>query len=240
MLDYRYVRNVLLDEIKETGQERLNSARVLLCGTGGLGSAAAYNLAGLGVHTIGILDFDKVELTNLNRQYLHKESSIGTLKTESAKKALLDFNSNLNIIEYNMLFEEPESNEFLKEYDVIIDCFDNFRSKFALSRACVRHKKPLIHCGVEGLNGQVMPVIPGETACLDCILEEKNLSMVNKAIAAPVVNIMGSIASWAAVNEILNLENNPFRGKILTHNLKTASQKLFSVKKNPNCKICSH
>lgn len=237
-LNPRYSRNTLLNEIQKEGQERLNAAKVLIAGVGGLGSSVAYNLACLGVHNLGLLDYDRVEASNLNRQILHNEPSLGLKKTTSAKQTLQNFNSNIEIVEHNLIYEEKNGKELLKNYDIIMDCFDNFQSKFLLNKHCVELNKPLIHAGVEKLSGQVMSILPNKTACLSCLLEEKINMEVDKAIISPIINIIGSIASYEATKFILGKEDELSTNQILIYDLKTNTIRKVRVSKNPNCRVC--
>ena len=152
----RYQRQLIIDEIGPSGQEKLNNAKVLIIGAGGLGSPAAYYLAGAGVGTIGIIDADVISESNLNRQILHAAKDIGRSKVESAREAILRLNDQIDVKTYPYLFTEENGQELVREYDFILDCVDTFESKFLINDVCVTEKKPFCHAGVIRFQGQVL------------------------------------------------------------------------------------
>jgi len=276
-LSGRYSRNLIPGKIGAQEQKKLNSARVLVAGLGGLGSAVIANLACLGFENLGILDSDKVEVTNLNRQFIHKESNIGKLKTDSAVEFIKSFNSNIKITTHAVRLERDDFNgkwkmengkldeknnyplsiihypfstdeEILGNYDYVLDCFDNWESKFLLNEECVRLNKTLIHAGAEGLRGQVMTIKPGKTCCLSCIFNDGGLESPpytrksqdaepQKEVIAPIVNIIGSIAVYELVENILNQDYA--NGTILRYDLNNNTLKKSYSEKNKRCSVCS-
>lgn len=227
----RYSRNILL--IKDAGQTKLLKSKVLICGCGGLGSTVIMNLAGSGVGTIGLIDDDVVEVSNLNRQFIHK--NIGEDKVTSAKKRILEYNPEITVNTYKIRLDENNYQSIVKDYDVIIDCFDSYKSKFLLNDIAVETGKTLIHGGVTEYFGQVTVIKPS-TPCLRCIFPDIDLGKeVPKGILSPVVSTVASIQSMEAVKQILNT-GEPLEGLLLTYNALTNDFKKLKITKNTACK----
>ena len=205
----RYDRNVLLKNVGESGQRKLNSSRILVCGAGGLGSTVIANLASLGVGHIGIVDNDKVELSNLNRQFIHKMTTLGMDKVESAKEWIKLYNPDIEVMPYKIRLDKNNTVELFANYDVIIDCFDNYYSKFVLSDAIIKTDKTLVHGGVEEFSGQVC-TIDKNSACLACFIPELyncSCDIVQRhGIISPVVSTVASIQAMEAFKVILNMD----------------------------------
>lgn len=233
----RYNRNIKIEQIGEAGQKKLNQAKVLVCGAGGLGSTVLANLASIGVGTIGIVDNDVLELSNLNRQYIHKIESLGKVKVESAKKWINEFNPGVNVFTYETRLDEYNYQGIVKDYDFIMDCFDSFKSKFLLNKIAVQTGKTLIHGGVTEFFGQVSVIVPGKTACLNCILPEEDAYIV-KGVLSPAVTTIASIEAMEAVKYILGIGEN-LQNKLLNYNGLTMQFKIINIEKNPNCQLCS-
>ena len=227
----RYSRNILL--IGNQGQTKLLKSKVLICGCGGLGSTVIMNLAGSGVGTIGLIDDDVVEVSNLNRQFIHK--NIGEDKVTSAKKRILEYNPEITVNTYKIRLDQNNYQSIVKDYDVIIDCFDSYKSKFLLNDIAVETGKTLIHGGVTEYFGQVTVIKPS-TPCLRCIFPDIDLGKeVPKGILSPVVSTVASIQSMEAVKQILNT-GEPLEGLLLTYNALTNDFKKLKITKNTACK----
>lgn len=168
----RYSRQIILREIGGQGQERLSKARVVIIGAGGLGSPAAYYLAAAGVGTIGIVDNDRADLSNLQRQILHFTKDIGKLKTESAKEKLTALNPDCSIILHTSRITARNAPDIIGTYDMVINGCDNFPTRYLINDACVMNDIPLAEGAVIGFSGQVMTIIPGKTACYRCLYKE--------------------------------------------------------------------
>ena len=224
----RYTRNNLS---KET-QEKISRAKIFICGCGGLGSGVITNLAGLGVGTLGLCDFDRVEITNLNRQFIHKNENIGKYKTESAKEWINSYNPEIKVKTYTDFVSE----DMVSDYDIIVDCTDNFKTKFQLNDFALKTCKPFIHAGVNGYIGQIMSIIPHKSACLRCILEENSPAPDNTGVISPAVSLIASFESMEAF-KIITGEGNPLFDKVLFINLKDYTFKTINLSKNPHC-IC--
>ena len=227
----RYSRNILL--IKDAGQTKLLKSKVLICGCGGLGSTVIMNLAGSGVGTIGLIDDDVVEVSNLNRQFIHK--NIGEDKVTSAKKRILEYNPEITVNTYKIRLDQNNYQSIVKDYDIIIDCFDSYKSKILLNDIAVETGKTLIHGGVTEYFGQVTVIKPS-TPCLRCIFPDIDLGKeVPKGILSPVVSTVASIQSMEAVKQILNT-GEPLEGLLLTYNALTNDFKKLKITKNTSCK----
>lgn len=234
----RYNRNILVPQVGEEGQKKLSQAKVLVCGAGGLGSTVLANLASVGIGNIGVVDNDVLELSNLNRQYIHKFKNIGKIKVESAKQWINEFNPETNIHTYQLRLDEDNYVDIVKNYDFIIDCFDSFKSKFLLNKIAVQTGKTLIHGGVTEFFGQVMVIIPGKTACLNCILSEETGHTV-KGVLSPTVTTIASIETMEAVKLVLSIGER-LENKLLSYDGLKMCFKTINIAKNSNCCLCSN
>ncbi|MFC2145378.1 ThiF family adenylyltransferase, partial [Actinomycetota bacterium] len=167
----RYSRHIILEEIGVQGQENILESKVLIIGAGGLGSPAAIYLAAAGVGTIGIVDNDVVDRTNLQRQVIHFTPDLGKLKVDSAREKIEQINPDVKVKIYKKRVVADNILDLVKDYDFIIDGTDNFPSKFLINDACVMAKKPFSHGGILGFNGQTMTYTPGNT-CYRCVFNE--------------------------------------------------------------------
>ena len=165
----RYSRNILLEQVGGAGQEKLLAARVLIVGVGGLGSPAALYLAAAGVGTIGLLDGDEVDLTNLQRQIIHHTADIGTRKIVSARQRIEAINPDVAVRTYDVRAQADNVREIVREYDFVIDATDNFPAKFLVNDACYFERIAFSHGGILQFEGQLLTVIPGRTACYRCL-----------------------------------------------------------------------
>lgn len=208
----RYERQFCMDEIGTKGQERLKNARVLVVGAGGLGSPAAFYLAGAGVGTIGIVDEDIVGLSNLNRQILHGGTRIGRNKAKSAKETLQELNDQIVVEAFPTRLTEKNISILLKNYDFVLDCVDNYKTRFLINDACVKEKKPFCHGGVLRFEGQVFTYVPGEGPCFRCIFEEEpdaeSIATADQVgILGATAGVIGSIQALEAIKYILGKGN---------------------------------
>lgn len=158
----RYSRHIILKEVGAKGQKKLLKGKVLIIGAGGLGAPAAMYLAAAGVGTIGIVDADEVDLSNLQRQIIHSTTDIGKAKVKSAKETMNAMNPDVEVKTYRMFVDASNIRELIREYDFIIDGTDNFPAKFLINDACVLEKKPFSHAGIIRFKGQLMTYVPGK------------------------------------------------------------------------------
>jgi molybdopterin/thiamine biosynthesis adenylyltransferase len=234
----RYARQLALPEIGPEGQLRLAAGAVMVIGCGGLGSPAAIYLAAAGVGTIGLMDPDRVDVTNLQRQVLHTFADVGVPKVESAASKLGALNPELRILTHDERFTAGNASELLNPYDFVIDATDNFASKFLISEACHAAGKPYSHAGVTRFTGQTMTVIPGESACYQCVFESAPPDPYPPA--GPLGGVPGVIGAIQATEAIKFLGGF---GKLLTNRLfvydaLSASARTVALKRNPACPLC--
>ncbi len=231
----RYNRNILVPEIGIEGQKKLLNSRVLVCGAGGLGSTVILNLAALGVGNIGIIDNDVVELSNLNRQYIHGLSYLGQEKVESAKERIKEFNKDIKIDTYKVRLNSENYKDIVKNYDIIADCFDSFESKFLLNDISYATGKHFVHAGVTEFRGQVMTVIPKKSACLRCVFPQDENEYIVKGVVSPAVTTIASIESMEILKLILNI-GNPLINRMLVFDGLKMNFKMLNIERSKNCK----
>lgn len=231
----RYDRNILVPEINKEGQEKILNAKVLVCGAGGLGSTVIANLASLGVGHIGIVDNDIVELSNLNRQYIHTTKFLDKLKTASAASWIENYNNDIKAETFNIRLNETNYQDIVKKYDIIADCFDSFRSKFLLNDIAIKTNKPLVHGGVAEFYGQAIAIIPKKSACLRCVLPDADLDTKTiKGVVSPAVSTIASIQSMEILKLILG-KGELLADKMLVFNGLSMGFKTIKLTKNKNC-----
>ncbi|MHC4265688.1 MAG: HesA/MoeB/ThiF family protein [Planctomycetota bacterium] len=238
----RYSRNIILKEIGGAGQEKLLSSRVLIIGAGGLGSSSALYLAAAGIGTMGIVDSDKVELTNLHRQIIYNTSDIGEEKVVSAEKRIKALNPDVNINVYNLRLRAENISPVIRDYDFIIDGTDNFPSKFLINDACYFEKIPFCHAGVLTFYGQLLTVIPGQTTCYRCIFKEPPPanavpSCSQAGILGVLPGVIGSLQATEAIKYLLDL-GDPLTDTLLNYNALTMKFRKTELKPNPKCPLC--
>lgn len=236
----RYNRNILIEKISEEGQQKLLSSRVLVAGAGGLGSTVIANLASVGIGHIGIVDNDVLELSNLNRQYIHKFSNIGKVKVDSAKSWINEFNPDIEVKTYKLRLDENNYQDIVKDYDLIIDAFDSYKSKFLLNKIAVESGKTLIHGGVTEFFGQVITIVPHSTCCLACILPDYDINTyIVKGVLSPSVTTIASIESQEAVKVLLNI-GETLENRLFSYDGLKMKFKEIKLAKNPKCLVCGN
>ncbi len=237
----RYSRQIVLDEIGETGQLKLKTGRVLVVGTGGLGSAVLYYLAAAGIGTLGVVDSDTVDLSNLQRQILHSTEDLGQPKTVSAGEKLTRLNPDINIITVRDRLTAENAAEIIGGYHAVVDATDNFPARFIMNEACVRMGKPFIHGGILGFYGQTMTVLPGRGPCYNCVFRHSpppEAVPPAPGVLGAVAGTIGTIQAAEAVKILLGA-GRLLVGRLLTYNALEASFREVRVKQNPNCPVCS-
>lgn len=216
----RYQRNIMLNSIGERGQLQLLNSRVLVIGAGGLGSPVLLYLAAAGVGTLGIIDSDQVELSNLQRQILHGETTLGVDKSASSSERLRAINSQVQVIEYSERFTKDNGAELVSEYGFVVDATDNFESKFLINDLCVKNNVPFNHGGILEFSGQTMTVIPEQSCCYRCVFQEvPEKDVAKKCSQAGVLgSVAGVIGSLQATETLKFLTGT---GELLTNRLLT-------------------
>jgi len=232
----RYKRQIALDNWGEEGQAKLAAATVFIAGAGGLGSAVAFYLAAAGVGTLRIADRDRVELSNLNRQILHSDARIGGPKAESAMQTLAAFNPSINVIPSVVEITTGNINALAAEADIIIDCLDNFETRFVMNSFCCDQNIPFIHAGVWGISGQVTFIHPPQTPCLKCIFP-RSLPKSSPPVVGAVVGIIGAIQALEALKYLTGLSPS-LKGKLLSFDGSDMSISHLKLSRNNNCPVC--
>ena len=240
----RYQRNTALRAMGIEGQERLLQSKVLLVGAGGLGSPIALYLAAAGVGTLGIVDGDDVDLSNLQRQIIHSEQSVGVEKVFSAERRLRELNSSICVIPYHEMAAPDTLGHIIadQDYDFIIDGTDNFSAKFLINDTCVRLQKPFSHGGVVAFHGQTMTYVPGRGPCYRCIFEEEPPegevpTAREVGILGAVAGTIGTIQATEAVKYLLGA-GDLLTGFLLTYDALAAVFRKVPFSENPDCPAC--
>ncbi len=233
----RYEKQLSLKNWDKQTQQVLKEKHVFIAGIGGLGSVVAYYLAGAGIGTLTLCDSDKVELSNLNRQIIHQENKIGQYKTNSASEKLHMFNPNISINRITDTISNKNIKIFLSQIDLVIDCLDNYSTRYVINNACHNMNLPLIHGGAEEFNGQITFIQTPKTPCLACFLPKRDKKK-SFSIVGATAGIIGSLQALEAIKYFTGI------GSILTNKLlfwdgQITSLKQITIKKNPHCKICS-
>ena len=240
----RYIRQMTMPEIGKAGQDKLNNAKVLIIGAGGLGSPVSMYLAGAGIGTIGIVDCDKVDLSNIHRQIAHTADRIGQNKAMSAADTIRSINSSVVVRTYPCKLDEHNAEDLIKEYDFIIDAVDNFEAKFLINDTCVRLGKPFCHGGIVAMHGQVLTYVPGMGPCYRCIFDEvpepgSVPTAKDIGVVGPAVGVIGSIQALEAIKYIIG-RGNLLTGKMLIFDGLTRNIRIAKFpRKSPDCKACS-
>ncbi|KAB7789725.1 thiazole biosynthesis adenylyltransferase ThiF [Bifidobacterium leontopitheci] len=239
----RYSRHLILKEIGVRGQKRLLAAKVLIIGAGGLGSPAAMYLAAAGVGTIGIVDDDVVDLSNLQRQIMHGTGDVGTPKVESAAATVTALNPDVTVRPYHMRVEADNIAELIADYDVIVDAADNFATKFLINDACVLAGKPYVYGGALRFEGQLMTYIPGQGPCYRCIFRDMPAagevpSCKEAGVLGAVVGTIGSLQAVEVVKMILGL-GEPLTARLLTFDALAMRFRAVPLpEREPDCPVC--
>lgn len=240
----RYSRQIMLPQCDIEGQHKLLAAKVLIVGAGGLGSPAAMYLAAAGVGNITIYDDDEVELSNLQRQIAHHTPDIGTDKVISTRQTLNNLNPEINITAVKQRLTGEELNFEVKTADVVLDCSDNFSTRFAINKACVSYQRPLVSGAAIGFEGQVAVFTPGKdnSPCYNCLYSNEGEDIQNCAsngVIAPITGIIGSIQALETMKLILTI-GEPLRGRLLLLDSLSMEWNTMKLRKNPACPTCGN
>ncbi len=239
----RYARHILMPEVGEAGQIKLLESKVFLIGAGGLGCPAAFYLAAAGVGTLGIIDSDVVDRSNLQRQILHNEERIGEPKVESAKQTLKALNPDINIITYREKLDRTNVMEIIKDYDIIVNGCDNFPTRYLINDACVFTKKPLIDGSIFRFEGQVCVFDAQQGPCYRCLYPEPPPpEMAPSCQEAGVFGALPGIVGTAQAIEVIKLilnKGTPLIGRLLTFDALSMKFKELKIRKDKACPVCS-
>lgn len=234
----RYLRNVMLPGVGDAGQEKLLAGRVLVVGAGGLGSPVCMYLAAAGVGTIGVIDSDVVDLTNLQRQIIHTTADLCRAKVESAKEMMMAINPDVNVVAYKERFTEENAVGILAGYDFAIDATDNFASKFLIADACYKAGKPCAQGGILEFEGQTMTVLPGETACYRCVFDSPPEKAPPPAgVMGVLPGVIGTIEATEAIKYLLGI-GTLLTNRLLVYDALNLTFREIRLEKNPACPLC--
>jgi len=238
----RYSRHIILPEVGGKGQEKLLAGKVLLVGAGGLGSPAGLYLAAAGVGTIGVIDADVVDLTNLQRQVIHFTADLGRPKVESAAAKMRAINPDVDVRTYQTRLTAANAADILGDYDFVIDGTDNFPSKFLVADACHFAGRPYSHAGILRFDGQIMTVVPGQTTCYRCIFNTPPPagavpSCSQAGVLGVLAGVIGTLQAAEAAKFLLQ-EGDLLTDGLLVYNALKASFRKVPLKRNPDCPLC--
>jgi len=236
----RYARQIRLEQVQEAGQQKLLESRVLIVGLGGLGSPAAMYLAASGIGTLVLSDFDRVEPSNLQRQIIHHESDIGELKASSAKRSLHEINAACEVIALDWELDTGELTREIGAADLVLDCTDNFATRFRLNRLAVAAGTPLVTGAAIRLEGQIMTSLADGGPCYQCVYPqqlENEESCAMEGVLAPLVGVIGSLQALQAVR-ILTGHREQLRGVLLLFDAASMEWQRIRVPARPDCPVC--
>jgi adenylyltransferase/sulfurtransferase len=238
----RYSRHLLMPEVGLAGQKKLKSASILLIGTGGLGSPAALYLAAAGVGRIGLVDYDVVDFSNLQRQVIHGTSSLGTLKVESARQRMLDVNPDIQVDVYNEPFTSENAMRIARDYDILIDGTDNFPTRYLVNDVSVLLGKPNVYGSIFRFDGQASVFDARRGPCYRCLFPEPPPpglvpSCAEGGVLGVLPGIIGTLQATEALKLILDI-GEPLIGRLMLYNALDVSFEFVNLRKNPRCKIC--
>lgn len=238
----RYSRHIILREVGGKGQKKLLESKVFMIGAGGLGSPTGYFLAAAGVGTIGIADYDDVELSNLQRQILHSTKKVGVNKAVSAKETMEGLNPDVKVIPYTERLTSENIMDILSDYDIVIDGSDNFPTRYLVNDACVLLKKPLSHGSIFKFDGQVTTFVPGDGPCLRCVYETPPPpGMVPSCQEAGVLGVLPGIIGVIQATEVVKLilgKGKLLNGQLLLYDALDMDFRKVKIRRNPRCPVC--
>ncbi|MDF2934825.1 MAG: UBA/THIF-type binding protein [Paenibacillaceae bacterium] len=240
----RYSRHIILKEVGVKGQRKLLNGKVLIVGTGGLGAPAAMFLAAAGIGTIGLVDFDAVELSNLQRQIIHLTKDVGKPKVISGKETIGEMNPDVNVVTYQEWVSAANILDIIKDqdYDFIIDGTDNFPAKFLINDACVLAGKPFSHAGIIRFQGQTMTYVPGQGPCYRCVFKEPPPpDVVPTCKQAGVLGVMGGIIGTIQATEAIKYVagiGKLLTGQLLTYDALEMNFRKIKLGRRASCQVC--
>jgi sulfur-carrier protein adenylyltransferase/sulfurtransferase len=237
----RYQRHVALPELGRGGQERLKSARVVVIGAGGLGSPAALYLAAAGVGTLGLVDCDRVDLSNLQRQVLFDSAAVGRLKTEAARERLLALNPEITVLAHTLTLRAANVLEVLRDYDLVLDGTDRLTTRYLVNDACVLLGRPLVSAAIHRFEGHAMTYLPGRGPCYRCLFPAAEEGVVASCAEAGVLGVLpgvlGAIQATEAV-KILTGIGEPIVGRLVTYDALELRFLELPVTRRADCAVC--
>ncbi|HJU06604.1 MAG TPA: molybdopterin-synthase adenylyltransferase MoeB [Nitrospiraceae bacterium] len=238
----RYSRHILLPEVGGKGQKKIAQAKILIVGAGGLGSPAALYLAAAGVGTLGLIDSDVVDLSNLQRQVIHHTPDIDRPKVESAKEKISAINPDTNVVLHYDRLVAKNALEVIRGYDVIIDGVDNFPAKFLINDACILTDRPLVHGGILRFDGRVTTIVPKRSACYRCVFKNPPppglvASCQEAGVIGVLAGIIGTLQATEALKLVLKI-GQPLTDRLLDFDARRTTFREIKTRRNPNCPVC--
>src|SRR5277367_2281244 len=239
----RYSRHLLIPEIGVEGQQKLLDAKVLLLGAGGLGSPTALYLAAAGVGTLGIVDDDEVDLSNLQRQVIHSTKRVGVPKVDSAEETIRDLNPDVKVVKYQTRIDASNIMEIIEGYDVIVDGVDNFPTRYLLNDATVRLQIPVVSASILGFDGQLSVFKPYDGPCYRCLFREPPPAELAPSCGANgVLGVLPGTMGLLQATEVIKLilgEGDPLIGRLLMYDALASRVTEVKIRRDPNCPVCS-
>lgn len=245
----RYSRHILLPQIAYEGQEKLTQSHALIVGAGGLGSPVALYLAASGVEKLTICDFDVVDLTNLQRQIIHTTQSVGLNKAVSAEQTLYEINPNVQVFTVQKISSDKEFTALISKADLVIDCSDNFATRYLLNKLCVQLKKPLVSGAAIGFEGQitVYDMRHENSPCYHCLYpddgktpsEFNEMRCAENGVFSPLVGMIGTTQAAEALKLLLNIGTS-LEGRLLLLDALNMEWRTIKLKRDPKCLVCAH
>ena len=238
----RYHRHLIMPQVGSRGQKALLNARVLMIGAGGLGSPAALYLAAAGVGTIGIVDFDTVDLSNLQRQILHRTRTVGMLKVDSAEQTIHDINPDVNVVKHAIALRSNNAFEVFKDYDIIVDGADNFPTRYLTNDAAVMTGKTVVHGSIFQFDGQVTVFKPFDGPCYRCLFPSPPPpgavpNCAEAGVLGVLPGIVGSIQAVEAIKLIIG-QGDPLIGRLLIFDALAMEFSEVKIRRDPACPVC--
>src|ERR1700754_3707006 len=238
----RYSRHLILPEVGMEGQQKLKAAKVLCVGTGGLGAPLALYLAAAGVGTIGLIDFDVVDESNLQRQIIHSQSTVGMLKVDSAEQMLKGLNPTVNVVKHNTMLTSANALEIFKDYDIVLDGTDNFQTRYLVNDACVLTGKPNAYGSIFRFEGQASVFATKEGPCYRCLYPEPPPpglvpSCAEGGVLGVLPGIIGVIQATESIKVILGI-GEPLIGRFLIYDALKMKFRELKLRKDPDCPVC--
>ncbi len=238
----RYSRHILLPEVGGKGQRKIGEAKVLIVGAGGLGSPVALYLAAAGVGTMGIIDGDCVDLSNLQRQVIHYTDNVGESKVLSAAQKIAALNPDVKVVPFQENLNAGNVVDLFSQFDMIVDGTDSFPVKFLINDAAYFTKKPLVHGGILRFEGQLLTVLPGVTACYRCVFGEPPPAGVvpscqEAGVLGALAGVMGTLQGTEVLKQILGV-GELITNRILKYDALRTEFREIPIQKNPNCPLC--
>jgi sulfur-carrier protein adenylyltransferase/sulfurtransferase len=237
----RYSRHLLLPEIGAAGQERLKAARVLVVGAGGLGSPASLYLAAAGIGTLGIVDHDRVDLSNLQRQLLFDTAAVGASKALHAQSRLRALNPEINVVAHELELRADNAMALLRDYDCVLDGSDRLATRYLVNDACVLLKRPLVSAAIHRFEGQAMTYVPDAGPCYRCLFPESAEGLVPNCAEAGVLGVLpgvlGALQATEAIKLVLGI-GEPLVGRLMTYDALAMQWHEFRFTRSPDCAVC--